>query len=243
MNLTVETERPGTEGAQAMEPERECQGCRGTHWETVEEGGTPKVQHCTKCDYWELRRGFAPGVPKALEALRLSDVKDVAGNRDALQHVQHFLDGHHPDLYLHGLPGRGKTYIAVAAINEVHALNDGRRCRFLRVPKLLKGLLLEDEAEWMRWAQGPDVVVLDDLGAQQGTDFARRTIQEIYDERVDRGRRTIFTSNLSLGELRDFLQDDRLPSRISGRAMVVKVDGKDWRLAVGKNRKSKGVQP
>ena len=74
------------------------------------------------------------------------------------------------------------------------------------------------------------VLVLDDVGANQGTDYARRMLQTIFDARLDAGHRTIWTSNLTLDEMAEFLGDDRLTSRIAGNCRVVRLQGDDWRL-------------
>ena len=82
------------------------------------------------------------------------------------------------------------------------------------------------------------MLVIDDVGASQATDFARRMLHSLFDARADLKRRTIWTSNLSPDELTAFLQQDaRLVSRIAGACKVVELDGPDFRLV---KRKRKG---
>ncbi len=75
--------------------------------------------------------------------------------------------------------------------------------------------------------------MLDDLGAERdaATDYTRRTLLMLYEARHDAGRRTVWTSNKTPGEVGAFMGDDRLASRIAGRCRVVELTGRDWRLA------------
>ena len=77
------------------------------------------------------------------------------------------------------------------------------------------------------------LLVLDDLGAEReaATDYTRRTLLMLYEARHDAGRRTVWTSNKTPGEVGAFMGDDRLASRIAGRCRVVELAGRDWRLA------------
>lgn len=194
------------------------------------------VGRCSACDYWSRAHGTAPGIPKQFERTKFTDLTPTKINREVLTRAAEWIDDHHPDFYLHGATGRGKTMIAVAMLNSVHAARDGRRCLFARMGEALPGLLLHED-EWRLKLARPDVLVLDDVGSQQGSPYARRTMQEVYDGRINTGVRTIFTSNLTLGDLKDFLEDDRLSSRIAGQAIVVRLDGPDWRIKAGLERR------
>lgn len=224
------------------EPDPCPTGCQGTGWEVVEVDGVRRARKCTRCDYWPSRRGFAPGVPEDQKAITLASydgkaLEKPAGLEAALKQAQFFVDGVHPGLFLHGPVGCGKTTLAVAILNTLHG--KGQRVRFWRVPELLVKLQPNMEAEGTDLLDGVitvPVLALDDVGANQGTDFARRMLQTIYDARQDRGHRTIWTSNLTLDELGTFLGDDRLPSRIAGAAKLVELEGPDYRLKQAKKR-------
>lgn len=213
-----------------------CQACDGTGWEEVQEKPR-KVQHCTRCDYWENRRGCAPGVPDEERPSTLANYEPTKDNADAVRQAKFFLDGVHPGLYIHGGVGTGKTRLACSILNDLWKA--GIRVRFFRVPELLQKLMPGADSTDQVFDQVVDipVVTLDDVGANAGTDFSRRMLQSLFDARTDRSHRTIWTSNLSLDELADFLAEDaRLPSRIAGECKVVELDGKDWRLLKAKQR-------
>ena len=224
------------------EPEQPCpNGCQGTGWEVVETDGVRRARKCTQCDYHERRRGFAPGVPDDQKTVTLGSYGDglekPAGLEPALKQATFFVQGVHPCLFLQGGVGCGKTTLAVAILNTMHKA--GHRVRFWRVPELLLKLQPNQEEDTGKLldqvAQVP-VLCLDDVGANQGTDYARRMLQTIFDARQDKGNRTIWTSNLDLNDLAKFLGDDRLASRIAGTAKLVVMEGPDYRLKQMKKR-------
>ena len=75
------------------------------------------------------------------------------------------------------------------------------------------------------------LLVVDDLGAEQVTDYARRQVTLIMEERHDRGLRTIWTSNKTLQQLTELYGDDRLTSRLVERCEIVRLAGPDQRVA------------
>lgn len=227
------------------EPVGECEGCLNTGWETIlDHYGAKRAQRCTRCGYWDNLRGAAPGVPADEQTATLESYQVTKDNGEAVKHGQYFLDGVHPDLYLWGGVGTGKTKLACCLLNQIWKTKKAG-VRFIRVPELLLRLQPGMDATDAVFQQVVDVpyLCLDDVGASNASDFARRMLQTIYDARVDRGHRTIWTSNLDLDELGTFLgQDARLPSRIVGRAKVVELDGKDWRIQKARSRAS-GSKP
>jgi DNA replication protein DnaC len=212
-------------------PDLACQVCRDSGWEPVGNAVRPcKGEAGISCAWKDRQRGLAPGVPVDMVKATLDTFERTADNSDAIKQAQYFLDGIHPGLYLHGSVGTGKTRLACSLLNQLWA--HGTSVRFKRCPELLVQLQPghdDTDQVWDRMVTVP-VLVLDDVGANQGTDFARRQLQTIYDARLDRGHRTIWTSNLSLDDLGEFLNDDRLPSRIMGQCKVVELNGRDWRL-------------
>lgn len=187
---------------------------------------------CPECD---PPIQHASGVPYEFRSARLSDYEELAGNKAALQKARAFLDSTGRDLYLFGGVGAGKTRLACSMLNE-HFLRR-RVALFVRVPmalyELQPGRHADDIAQLERRLIHTDLLVLDDIGAErdQATDFTRRTLLMLYEARGDQGLRTIWTSNKSLDELAAMQDDDRLASRIAGRADVVKLTTSDQRMA------------
>jgi len=216
-----------------------CPDCDNTGWkEITRPDGVKAMTRCVGCTYLAWKRGAAPGVPTEEMTSVLDTFEEAVGNQDAIKHARLFIEGIHPGLYLWGGVGTGKTRLACSILNDL--VKRGQMVRFKRVPELLMQLQAgvddDEPASPYNQALHVPVLVLDDVGANQGTDFARRMLQTIYDGRLDRGLRTIWTSNLNLDQLAEFLNDERLASRIIGECKVVQLTGKDWRLRKRKRK-------
>ncbi len=166
----------------------------------------------------------------------------MKGNRDAVEMAKAWAAGSR-DLYLAGGVGAGKTLLACALLNGIWQTQHVGM--FARVSKLLLEMqpsLSDDKTSSTLWKRltSEKVLVLDDIGAErdQASDYTRRTLLTLYETRVDNGLRTIFTSNYPLSAdlvqskktLGEFLDDDRLPSRIAGQTDVVWIDCSDQRV-------------
>lgn len=137
--------------------------------------------------------------------------------------------------YLWGLPGRGKTYAAAAAVRM--AVMAGWDARLVTAKALLDAV----KAEWDGGERGTiyraeryRLLALDDLGVERPTEWAMETITGLIDARVASGLPTIVTSNFSLGELRDRwggMPGMRIASRLGGACERIQMGGGDRRLA------------
>ena len=137
--------------------------------------------------------------------------------------------------YLWGLPGRGKTYAAAAAVRM--AVMAGWDARLVTAKALLDAV----KAEWDGGEKGTiyraeryRLLALDDLGVERPTEWAMETITGLIDARVASGLPTIVTSNFSLGELRDRwggMPGMRIASRLGGACERIQLGGGDRRLA------------
>ena len=137
--------------------------------------------------------------------------------------------------YLWGLPGRGKTYAAAAAVRM--AVMAGWGARLVTAKALLDAV----KAEWdggekgtIHRAERYRLLALDDLGVERPTEWAMETITGLIDARVASGLPTIVTSNFSLGELRDRwggMPGMRIASRLGGACERIQMGGVDRRLS------------
>lgn len=137
--------------------------------------------------------------------------------------------------YLWGLPGRGKTYAAAAAVRM--AVMAGWDARLVTAKALLDAV----KAEWDGGEKGTiyraeryRLLALDDLGVERPTEWAMETITGLIDARAASGLPTIVTSNFSLGELRDRwggMPGMRIASRLGGACERIQMGGVDRRLS------------
>lgn len=138
----------------------------------------------------------------------------------------------HPNLWLVGPVGVGKTHAAVAVLRELYVVQ-----RVTDVRRWFVGSLLDrldwrnpDNAETMSRARSASVLVLDDLGVGELSEWAVGRIGSLVNERYERTLPTIVTTNREPGVLREVV-GERTYSRLAEGATVLEVGGDDRRLA------------
>lgn len=118
-----------------------------------------------------------------------------------------------------GRPGTGKTHLAVGiglyAMRKFHA-----RVLFMTVQRAIRSVkdtwakgAQQSESEAIDALVEPDLLILDEVGVQFGSEFERNTLFDVLNERYELRKPTIFLSNLAADELADFLGErvmDRL---------------------------------
>jgi len=202
-----------------------CVVCEDTGWERYRDNAGRLWARVCPC------RASLPvqmvNCPEEFRSIGLDAIERHNGNTEQLAQLQRWIPRGR-DLYLHGGTGRGKTMTACALVNELR-----KPARFEVVDTLLRELVQQDE-EGERWntLRNVPVLVLDDIGVAD-TDWGRRTLTTVYAERLARNRRTIFTSNKTVGELVKLWDDQRLGSRIVGAADIVQLEGPDYRRRRG----------
>lgn len=135
--------------------------------------------------------------------------------------------------------GTGKTLMTSATVNAL--LNQYVSCVFINVPDLMT--LFEDakrfdsaesESQLLDGLMSCDMLVLDDLGAEEDTNKTAQKIYQIVNKRYADEKSTIFTTNLNSTELKERV-GTRTFSRIvemCGKDNMFNLDGeKDWRLS------------
>lgn len=130
-------------------------------------------------------------------------------------------------LVLLGPTGVGKTWQAVAAYR---VLADDLGCDGYAVRALsLLARAMPSEPDRLPWhlLEDADLLLLDDVPGGL-SEWDRRTLLRIIDARQGTGRRTIVTTNLRRGQVRDQL-GDQLASRLSQGTRVVSMAGPDRR--------------
>lgn len=103
-----------------------------------------------------------------------------------------------------GPVGSGKTFLAASIANEL--MDAGLQVLFLVVPDLLDELRSTyksevNEMDLLDSARTIPILILDDLGAHNYTDWTRNRIYSIINYRMNESLPTIITSNLSLDEM------------------------------------------
>lgn len=155
--------------------------------------------------------------------------KELAyAKQKAIEYINNF-DGEGNILFT-GSYGTGKSHLSVGITKEL--MKKGYTAVFISVPKLLtkiKNTYNNDgptEHELLEVMAKVDLLVIDDIGAEQKTEWSTPKLFEIFDERA--GKATIFTTNLSSAQLKAWV-GERNFSRMLENTTSIKMNGKDYR--------------
>lgn len=140
-------------------------------------------------------------------------------------------------LILCGNAGTGKTHLACAVANQVIA-GHGRSAVYMTAGRAFrkvkdtyrKGSEASEQAVLSAFAE-PDLLVLDEIGVQYGSDAERNILFEIVNERYERVKPTVLISNLALAALAEFAGERVIDRMKENGGKLVVFDGKSRRGA------------
>lgn len=193
-----------------------CATCDGSHcgkperehrWQeaTITSAGEVCWQDCGAKRANRIERAIAAGVPKQYLGKTFDDYDMDAVNQQAVARCIQLLEGDVKGVYLYGGVGCGKTYLASIIAQE--RLKAGKHVVLGNVPLLLGKIKetfddpkLSSERVIQRYCN-TSLLILDDMGAGQLTEWNMGVLYQIIDERYNSERATLVTSNYSLDEL------------------------------------------
>lgn len=182
---------------------------------------------------WEARIGQA-GIPERFRDRSLDAYAATTdGQKRALAFARSYAEGFGDPanagksaLFL-GLPGTGKTHLAIGI--ALHIMAEGRTAMFATVMRAIRTIkdtwrkgADHSEAEAIDALVFPDLLILDEIGIQFGSDAEKLLLFDVLNERYERRRPTILLSNLTAKEVTGYLGErimDRL--REDGGEVIV----------------------
>lgn len=189
---------------------------------------------------WQARLGRA-AIPERFADRRLSTYQPTCPKaQHALQLARRYADNFGAVrksgtcLIFCGDVGTGKTHLAVGIAHEV--LEQGGQAVFSSVARAMRSVKEtfnkgseRTEAQALRDLIEPDLLILDEVGVQYGTDAEKLILFEIINGRYESARPTILISNLAIGELERYLGARAVDRLREGGGKVVVFDWQSYR--------------
>lgn len=152
-----------------------------------------------------------------------------SSNTEAFVHCRKVADEFpkHRMTILIGQSGVGKTHLAVAILHEL--IQRGIQSTFIPVPNLLQEIQESyenpEKRKLIKKAIGSKFLILDDIGAEHTTPWAKSELYKIINARYEKNQPTVFTTNLNLEQLRVQLEFRTLRRIIDeGKVLVITGD-------------------
>lgn len=136
-------------------------------------------------------------------------------------------------LLLWGEPGTGKTRAALCIANAL--LQDCVSVLMVSVPELLR----TQPQEWLtERLQRVKLLILDDIGAERGSEYALERVYDTVDTRYRTGLPVVYTSNISLAEMQSTtdIRQRRIYERVLENCYPVRFAGQSRRKAEARRK-------
>ncbi len=145
-------------------------------------------------------------------------------------------------LLFYGSVGSGKTYLACSIANaliEQYQISVKIRNFAEIINELQKSSFDFDKNAYIESLVNTSVLILDDLGIERDTSYAKEQVYNIVNNRYLKQKPTIFTTNLSYDTIqncKDSVEYQRIYSRIIEMCIPVMVVGEDFRKVIQKDK-------
>ena len=160
------------------------------------------------------------------------DLSNEKITKAAQRYVDHFaeLRKNGKGLLLYGNTGTGKTYTACEIANAL--IDQGYPVlvtNFARILNTLQGTY--DKQEYLDSLNACQLLVVDDLGIERDTAYAKEQVFNVVDSRYRSGLPMIITTNLSMEKIKnpDDIENRRIYDRILERCFPIEVNGSSRR--------------
>lgn len=177
------------------------------------------------------------GVKKRFQDASMSNFRPINEKaKECLEVCQCFVDNWlsaqetGSNLVLCGKPGTGKTHLAIAIMRELVEHHEAEifLTTIQRMIRAVRGAWKDNaertEYEVIDFYCGLDLLVIDEIGLQNGTDSEKLIVSEIINMRYESMKPTVFISNFTVTEIENFL-GYRCMDRILESAAIL---GFDW---------------
>lgn len=177
---------------------------------------------------------------KKFETSTFTDIVVTPENQKQIKLARRYVDKFselyekNQGLLFYGDVGTGKTHIACCIGNALmEKLVSVFATSFVKILQKSKGFKsADDEDAYIAKINSARLLILDDLGAERGTDYALEIVYNIIDTRYRSGKPMIVTTNLTMNEMQE--ENDirlrRIYDRIFEVCFPVEFRGKSLRM-------------
>lgn len=177
---------------------------------------------------------------KKFESSTFADIVVTPDNRKQIKLARRYADKFdelfekNQGLLFYGSAGTGKTHIACCIGNALmEKLVSVFATSFVKILQKFKGFRsTEEEDAYIAKMNAAKLLILDDLGAERGTDYALEIVYNIIDTRYRSGKPMIVTTNLTMSQMQeeDNIKLRRIYDRIFEVCFPVEFTGKSFRM-------------
>jgi DNA replication protein DnaC len=180
-------------------------------------------------------------LPPRFQHKTIAEYKPVSdGSRKALSTCEKYANNFQGrlesggGLIMCGQAGTGKTHLAAGIINKIKAERfTSAFMSVLSATRHVKATYSKDnrltEAEAISHFIGPDLLVLDEVGVQFGSEAEKIILFEIINQRYQHVKPTILISNLTLKELSEYIGERVVDRMYEGGGAVLSFDWDSYR--------------
>lgn len=134
------------------------------------------------------------------------------------------------NLLFYGSPGTGKTFLSCCIAKKL--LDNGNLVIYRTSESLiddLRKIRFSNEQDLAELITDCDLLIIDDLGAEQISDFSRTELFNILNKKLLKHKKMLISTNLSLEDIMK-IYSDRITSRLIGEFKLCKFIGEDIRI-------------
>lgn len=227
--------RTAIEAQEAAERARQAEEERLDRLERLREGRRERVDH------WYAASDLPVDArEKTFDRLVVDD-----SNREALQVIKNWRATDDFGLLLIGPAGTGKSHFGFALMERILSeylardpsptpadedfiIERNALPVYASASDMLSRIRSEGNFEIPDRVMNAPVLFLDDIGAENITDWSREIFFRLFEHRLNRKRPVIATTNLTLNELKERMHE-RVISRVLGLCIPVQLNGRDHR--------------
>lgn len=141
-------------------------------------------------------------IPSHYLNANISTVENFDARKLGVNYIRNFDKIGRTGLLLYGDVGTGKTYLAACIANAL--LDKGRSVKWLTSMQIVERGCFYNESEYLNYADSitvPDLLIIDDLGAERGTEFAVERVHSLVDTRISSNKPMIVTTNIDISNM------------------------------------------